>query len=1817
MPPENTSMENTPNKHRPIGRNLFDRPVGQIEDELKRRWKCSELTMVGQYSHSFSPEETGYGYIQGPYINDRMVVYPNNDHSKSVSIRVTRSDGLVEGEFYRVRAKLGPIELRRLKNNPYLLVWDDSAPLVHLPDFESPKTFIRSWFRQTGSTPKDAATIASQLKLNSLELYTQTERFIFELIQNADDMPSSHRGVRVEMHLLDNHLVFRHNGKFFDRNDVRAIADAARSNKSEDVRQTGYKGIGFKSVFTDSACVYIRSGSYSFKFDRDDPVYSDFWSLYAWHADLLGSRPRELERFRIDYEENRGTWEDVDNIPWQIKPIWVEWNELPEELAGSAFSRYAEVNIALRIGEATIRAKNYDAMISGILARPRFMLFLRNTQRFEYFGPATDPSRPMQSISLVHRNRLIEIIHNGEPIATYTKIQFDVAIGNGEFAEAGFNIEKFEDRPGRFRFRDGFGELKSIPEKLCMLEITGMTFASEIREGRVVALDRSYSILYNYLPTSDQRFGFRFLVNADFITNTSREFILKENLWNHYLMYHIGRNFLGFLTSLVSDDGGKANGYYAGSYLDLLPDSLLDEDDDELAAINRSFNRGLVKGVEEYAFIVDEKGCMRGVDGIVLDLTGVSRVLGTEFFMKVTETDRSLPSPLIQNPQLLREYLPVGKYDAESLVGHLGLSGKRDLLSVTITNLDDKGYLRFIDWLDQFCRINGVDDKWLLGLPVVRFGGTVISLSQALSEKGLFIRFERTREIEPLLRRLGLALSEFTLEVETLSHIRKALFSTDTYLKNDRRLYSHMTEGKDMSVLDPSEKAGLIGFLKQLYNVGPSDYAADLRLFKSDTGVLRPLNRLISSVDGEGLPQFMSAFVIDGEEEKSLEEAFRKEMVRKADVLVRLFCNKESYDEISAQIADGETGEFYDFIASLPRPETKDLPRETSSIPWIFCSVSSSFEAASSVFFPESLTRLGPEKYASVKGVMESVFGEAMPHFSSLRLKGPLSLGGKPVKLENLTPKEVVCDLTRMNDFLDWAEANGEDGFFRSFTISETEGGYMISRSGGTLQYHTSDESLVGFIGDSSIASKMSLLPHELHSKGRERLGLLEGTRLLRHLVESGEAKSTISRQVQSANDPELTLEYLEGLDALAIRTDRSYKSEDDEFRILRLVVDHIVSDTGKLNRFRARITVDGLPLLDRAISEDIHFREAGVTLKTGLSEILPSYRNRAFPISRITSAFESFGNRAHIVAVFKEQGRTPKMVLQELLGLNPSLLDPAQTFFLSYYRHRYPEDRSMEGKVLFTASMTRDPDAFKRDAARFLDICLAEESYTGFVGHGVFPDFNPAMLVSVEEYATEFERIPDWFAEWLKGPGTEDRETFVRKLGVNDAISPVVMFRQAIREGRKEDMNRNRELVSSSHLLLNTLQWLSIQTVESVLVIGKGVLKPIFERLHDRKISTAELPFPFLRLHGADSYGLSCVTEGEKLHLANPGWGPYAGDIFSIASSCGRVTDDVLPKRYLDDWKVIDKPYEKRPDVDELQRNSRPFEAPFYTAWPSRDVYPIRIYEGEALPHLITYDEETVARIMEGDAACVNGDYYVTETRGDMVVMALRHVMVDSAWKELGDLQMAARRDLQDSQDEGALSERESEVLRRLFANGIPEALIKDINLAACVSALIFLDEKGWDVSKAEKNLVDSHKWGQIGPVFDPASDMALVIMCRSAINGILYLAASSWHRLDRDNVRLFVKTGQHDTNHRMFHDKAEVMSASDTKYQVFRVKAQSDSATTDSILAGDFPKDRVILILKMRDNEVYRSIFNGDIRRNAENPDIDNLQTDEDSPY
>ena len=100
------------------------------------------------------------------------------------------------------------------------------------------------------------------------ELYSSSTHFIFELLQNAEDASAE----EVSFQLNKNELVFTHNGRDFNIENIIAITNVGRGTKMYNDK-IGKFGIGFKSVFSISETPKIYSGAYAFEIqDRNVPV---------------------------------------------------------------------------------------------------------------------------------------------------------------------------------------------------------------------------------------------------------------------------------------------------------------------------------------------------------------------------------------------------------------------------------------------------------------------------------------------------------------------------------------------------------------------------------------------------------------------------------------------------------------------------------------------------------------------------------------------------------------------------------------------------------------------------------------------------------------------------------------------------------------------------------------------------------------------------------------------------------------------------------------------------------------------------------------------------------------------------------------------------------------------------------------------------------------------------------------------------------------------------------------------------------------------------------------------------------------------------------------------------------------------------------------------------------------------------------------------------------------------------------------------------------------------------------------------------------
>ncbi len=78
------------------------------------------------------------------------------------------------------------------------------------------------------SDPDQAVNQAESLKSLSTDLYTDSKRFIYELLQNADDSAKNNEKVNVLIKFVDNQLVLAHTGKEFNSRDVKGFRTIKR-----------------------------------------------------------------------------------------------------------------------------------------------------------------------------------------------------------------------------------------------------------------------------------------------------------------------------------------------------------------------------------------------------------------------------------------------------------------------------------------------------------------------------------------------------------------------------------------------------------------------------------------------------------------------------------------------------------------------------------------------------------------------------------------------------------------------------------------------------------------------------------------------------------------------------------------------------------------------------------------------------------------------------------------------------------------------------------------------------------------------------------------------------------------------------------------------------------------------------------------------------------------------------------------------------------------------------------------------------------------------------------------------------------------------------------------------------------------------------------------------------------------------------------------------------------------------------------------------------------------------------------------------------
>ena len=133
------------------------------------------------------------------------------------------------------------------------------------------KDIIEELFRKRSEykNPDQAEMTSNLLDTVSSDIYSESQRFVFELIQNADDAAQTDDN-EVHFDFYKDSLIISHNGQPFSKEDINALTRSGLSTKKADTTKIGYKGIGFKSVFGKSERVTIFSDGFQFRFDKSN-----------------------------------------------------------------------------------------------------------------------------------------------------------------------------------------------------------------------------------------------------------------------------------------------------------------------------------------------------------------------------------------------------------------------------------------------------------------------------------------------------------------------------------------------------------------------------------------------------------------------------------------------------------------------------------------------------------------------------------------------------------------------------------------------------------------------------------------------------------------------------------------------------------------------------------------------------------------------------------------------------------------------------------------------------------------------------------------------------------------------------------------------------------------------------------------------------------------------------------------------------------------------------------------------------------------------------------------------------------------------------------------------------------------------------------------------------------------------------------------------------------------------------------------------------------------------------------------------------------
>lgn len=571
-----------------------------IENDLKKHWRTEDFKFMGKFQKGRNGKTCAFVDLRNT--DGDLLYFPRirNTGINGGAARVfsPREFNLEVGEYYQFEAEINSNEDFVGKTPLIFQAQSFGKVSGKIKARLEKEELVKQIFKDTAPNETAARNQANAIKKVTEDAYEEDERFIFELIQNADDAGSVENPVNISFYFKFGHIIVNHNGTPFSDQDVISITGIGYSSpdKSENIKKTGYKGIGFKAVFIVSDKVAISSGGYTFEFTKDHPFH-------------------------------RKTGWNIESIPWEIQPIWLEKYRLPYWVDRFMPMTENSTSFLLEVKRnADITPLKVEQDAHKIFNNPRFSLFLRSTSKIEYSGIKGEIS--------------IEKRFNAEDSTVDLLLNDTVDSSWLLWSNSDLRIPK--------EVKESIQDDSATPKKLKEAEIITLSFAAKVKAGRIIDLELREKVLFTYLPTSVTDYDLPYLVNGDFLTILNRQSIKTKKKWNEFLFEQIGYHQFSWAIEVWN-----AENAYSDDCLKVIKTPFKNQEGPTFDA----FNRGFEKGITELSFVPDYSGQLRGLDEIIIDETGIANVIGIDLFLNLFGDGKFLVIPQLKSLGWLKNEL--------------------------------------------------------------------------------------------------------------------------------------------------------------------------------------------------------------------------------------------------------------------------------------------------------------------------------------------------------------------------------------------------------------------------------------------------------------------------------------------------------------------------------------------------------------------------------------------------------------------------------------------------------------------------------------------------------------------------------------------------------------------------------------------------------------------------------------------------------------------------------------------------------------------------------------------------------------------------------------------------------------------------------------------------------------------------------------------------------------------------------------------------------------------------------------------------------